>query len=199
MAKGERTRKDIIDHAMALAAEVGLEPLSLGMLAASAGISKSGLFAHFKSKEALQLAVLDEAVARFSTIVLRPALQAPRGEARLRALFESYLLWKSYHNPSGCIFVALSHEYDDRPGQVRDRLVAMLRDWDDTIRRVAQTAIDEGDFRPDLDPQLFAFEFQGIGMAHHHMLRLLEERNTLQLTRAAFEELLRRSRAVSPL
>src|SRR5688572_13324056 len=102
MAKGERTRKEILDHAFALAAEVGLEGLSLGILAASAGMSKSGLFAHFKSKEALQIGVIDEAVDRFNAIVLRPAVAQPRGEPRMRALFERYLLWKFDHNPSGC-------------------------------------------------------------------------------------------------
>lgn len=197
MAKGERTRKEILDHAFALAAEVGLEALSLGMLAASSGLSKSGLFAHFKSKEALQIGVIDEAVDRFSAIVLRPAVAQPRGEPRMRALFERYLLWKFDHNPAGCIFVALSHEYDDRPGPVRDRLVEVLRDWHDTIRRVARAAIEQGDFREDLDLDLFSFEFQGIGMAHHHMLRLLEDPHTLQLTHAAFEGLLERSRPPS--
>ena len=197
MAKGERTRKEILDHAFALAAEVGLEGLSLGILAASAGMSKSGLFAHFKSKEALQIGVIDEAVDRFNAIVLRPAVAQPRGEPRMRALFERYLLWKFDHNPSGCIFVALSHEYDDRPGPVRDRLVEALRDWHNTIRRVARAAIEQGDFRVNLDLDLFSFEFQGIGMAHHHVLRLLEVPHALQLTHAAFEGLLERSRSPS--
>jgi AcrR family transcriptional regulator len=193
MAKGERTRKEILDHAFALTAEVGLEALSLGMLAASAGMSKSGLFAHFKSKEALQIGVINEALERLITIVVRPALAQPRGEPRVRALFERYLLWKSDHNPSGCIFVALSHEYDDRPGVVRDRLVETLRDWHVTIRRVAITAVEQGHFRKDLDPDLFSFEFHGIGMAHHHLSRLVEDPNALRLTRAAFEGLMQRS------
>jgi AcrR family transcriptional regulator len=197
MAKGGRTRKEILDHAFALAAEVGLEGLTLGMLAASAGLSKSGLFAHFKSKEALQIGIIDEAVDRFSAIVLRPALAQPRGEPRVRALFDRYLQWKFDHNPSGCIFVALSHEYDDRPGPVRERLVEVLRDWHGTIRRTAHAAIDHGDFRGDLDLDLFSFEFHGIGMAHHHMLRLLEDPHALRLTRAAFERLLERSRSFS--
>jgi AcrR family transcriptional regulator len=195
MAKGERTRRDIIDHAFALAKESGLEGVSLGVLASQAGLSKSGLFAHFKSKEALQLGVLQEAVDRFGATVLRPALDMPRGEARVRALFEHFLRWKGEENPSGCIFMALSYEYDDRPGPIRDRLVAVLRDWHNSIRRVAQAAVETGEFRADLDTDLFAFEFQGIAMSHHHAGRLLEHPQAEKLNWAAFEALLARSRA----
>ncbi len=198
MAKGERTRKDIIDHAFALAGEVGLESVSLGVLASQTGLSKSGLFAHFKSKEALQLGVIDEAVERFGAIVLQPALRVPRGEARVRALFERYQRWKSGDDVSGCIFISLSHEYDDRPGPIRDRLVGVLRDWHETIRRVAEAAMEQGDFRADLDTDLFAFEFQGIAMAHHHAGRLLELSAADRLNCTAFEALLDRSRAILP-
>ncbi len=192
MAKGERTRKEIIDHAFVLAGEVGLESVTLSVLAGQAGLSKSGLFAHFKSKEALQLGVIEEAVERFAAVVLRPALAEPRGEPRVRALFERYLVWKA----SGtCIFLSLSHEYDDRPGLIRDRLVKALRDWHETIRRVAQTAVEEGDFRADLDTELFAFEAQGIIMAHLHAARLLELPRAELIHIAAFEALLDRSRA----
>ena len=198
MAKGERTRRDIIDHAFALAQEAGLEGVSLGVLASHAGLSKSGLFAHFKSKEALQLCVLDEAAERFAATVMRPAFQQPRGEPRVRALFEHFLRWKGEENLSGCIFMALSYEYDDRPGLIRDRLVDGLRNWHDTIRRVAQAAVEEGAFCADLDTDLFAFEFQGIVMSHHHATRLLELAQATRLNVAAFEALLDRSRAVSP-
>jgi AcrR family transcriptional regulator len=197
MAKGERTRRDIIDHAFALAKEAGLEGVSLGVLASQAGLSKSGLFAHFKSKEALQLGVLEEAAERFTATVMRPALLHPRGEPRVRALFEHFLRWKGEENPSGCIFMALSYEYDDRPGPIRDRLVAVLRDWHDAIRRVAQAAVEQGEFRAELDTDLFAFEFQGIAMSHHHAGRLLEHPQAERLNAAAFEALLDRSRAVS--
>jgi AcrR family transcriptional regulator len=195
MAKGERTRRDIIDHAFALAKEAGLEGVSLGVLASHAGLSKSGLFAHFKSKEALQLGVLEEAVERFSATVVSPALKHPRGEPRVRALFEHFLRWKGEENPSGCIFMALSYEYDDRPGPIRDRLVAALREWHHTIGKVAQAAMETGDFRADLDADLFAFEFQGIAMSHHHANRLLEHPRADALNSAAFEALLDRSRA----
>lgn len=198
MAKGERTRKEIIDHAFTLAREAGLEAVSLGVLASLAGMSKSGLFAHFKSKEALQLAVVDEAIARFTATVLRPALAEPRGERRVRALFERYLVWKSGNQGDRCLFLSLAHEYDDRPGPIRDRLVGVLSDWNDTIARVARTAIDVGDFRADLDTELFAFECQGIIMAHLHAVSLLALPTAGHLHIAAFEALLDRSRAASP-
>jgi AcrR family transcriptional regulator len=198
MAKGERTRKDIIDHAFMLAEEVGLENVSLGVLAAMTGLSKSGLFAHFKSKEALQLSVIEEGVERFAAIVLRPALAEPRGERRVRALFEGYLLWKSAGTAERCIFLSLSHEYDDRPGPIRDRLAVALRYWHQSIRRVAEAAVEQGDFRADLDTELFAFECQGIIMAHLHAVRLLELPAAEQLHIAAFEALLDRSRARAP-
>ena len=198
MAKGERTRKDIIDRAFGLALEAGLEGVSLGVLASQAGLSKSGLFAHFKSKEALQLDVLEEAVERFTATVMRPALAQPRGEPRVRALFENFLRWKGEENASGCIFMALSYEYDDRPGPIRDRLVIALRNWHDAIRRVAQTAVDAGVFRADLDADLFAFEFQGIVISHHHATRLLELPHADRLNAAAFEALLDRARAGAP-
>ena len=195
MTKGERTRKDIIGHAFTLAGEVGLENVSLGVLAGQTGLSKSGLFAHFKSKEALQLGVIEEAVERFVTIVVRPALSEPRGERRVRALFDRYLVWKHSGAAERCLFLSLSHEYDDRPGPIRDRLVAVLRYWHDTICRVAQTAVEQGDFRADLDTEQFAFESQGIIMAHLHAVSLLELPSADALHIAAFEALLDRSRA----
>jgi AcrR family transcriptional regulator len=198
MAKGERTRKEIIDHAFDLAKEAGLEGVSLGVLAHQAGLSKSGLFAHFKSKEALQLGVLEEAVERFTATVVRPALAEPRGERRVRALFERYLAWKSGTSGDRCIFLSLAHEYDDRPGPIRDRLVVVLADWHQTIARVAQSAIDVGAFRTDLDTGLFAFECQGIIMAHLHAVSLLELPDANRMHIAAFEALLDRSLAPSP-
>ena len=202
MSKGERTRKEILDRAFVLAGEIGLEALSLGTLAAETGLSKSGLFAHFKSKEALQLDLLKEAVERFTETVVRPALKAPPGEPRVRALFERYQRWKSgegagsvLKQATGCIFMSLSHEYDDRPGPVRERLVEALCDWHDTICRVAATAKKQGDFRADLDTDLFAFEFMGIAMSHHHAERLLELDAAERLNAAAFESLIARSRA----
>lgn len=195
MQKGAQTRKDVLNRAFAIAGELGLEALSLGILAASAGLSKSGLFAHFKSKEALQLAVIDEARERFTAIVVKPALKAPRGEERVRALFDRFMIWKTQNTPPGCIFTSLSQEYDDRPGPVRDRLVQAQEEWGDTIRRVAQTAVDSGAFRKTLDLEMFVFAFHGVTMAHQYVGKLLRHPRTDILARQVFENLIESSRS----
>jgi AcrR family transcriptional regulator len=196
MSKGERTRDDIIEKTILMAGEIGLENVSLGTLASETGLSKSGLFAHFKSKEALQLEVIDEIRNRFVDAVIRPALTAPRGEPRVRAFFERYLEWvASAHPYGGCIYMALSYEYDDRPGPIRDRLRANHLDLYDTLARIVQTAIDGRHFRKDLNPQLFAFEVIGINMAYQHRRKFLQLPNAREFALAAFERLVERSRA----
>ncbi|MDR3428871.1 TetR/AcrR family transcriptional regulator [Silvimonas sp.] len=197
MGKGEQKRQDIIEHALLLAGKVGLEGLSLGGLAASMEISKSGLFAHFKSKEALQLAVLELACERFAAEVLVPAVALPRGQKRLNGLFEHYLAWiRGQTSQGSCIFMALAHEYDDRPGEIRDVLVQSWRDFGGSVARVAATAITEGEFRPDCDPAQFAFEFVGIVMVFQHAHKLLGETQAEARARLAFKRLMRSYRIV---
>jgi AcrR family transcriptional regulator len=195
MSKGEETRREIVDRALALASEVGLEGLSLGNLAADVKLSKSGLFAHFKSKEALQLEVLQRAIDRFIGEVVMPALAQPRGEPRVTTLFERYLAWIGSRERKGsCFFIALSQEYDDRPGPVRDLLVKSQRDWQRTIARAARIAVEEGHFRADLDTEQFAYELVGIGMAFQQLYKLLEHPKAAQRARTAFRALVARSR-----
>lgn len=195
MSKGDQTRKDIVQRAFALSRQVGLEGLSLGVLAEDLALSKSGLFAHFKSKEALQLTVLQYAIETFAHTVVAPALREPRGETRVDVLFERYIQW-IYGDDSGgrCFFMALAQEYDDRPGQVHDLLVQSQREWYQTIARVAQGGIRAGDFRADLDTDQFAFEFVGIAMTFQHVHKLLADDHAEQKARAAFTNLLERSR-----
>ena len=196
MSKGERTRKEIIDKAFILAGNLGLEALSIGALAAETGLSKSGLFAHFKSKEALQLGVIEEVRTRFTNTVIRPALDASRGEPRVRAFFEHYLNWiDNNRSNGGCLLMALSHEYDDRPGPVRDKLVASQMDFQDILTRMARTAQEQGYFRADLDPEQFAFELTAIEMGYQHQMKFLKLANARKYAEAAFEALLQRSRA----
>jgi len=195
MTKGEETRREIVDRALSLASEVGLEGLSLGTLAADVKLSKSGLFAHFKSKEALQLDVLQRAIDRFVGEVVRPALLKPRGEPRVAAIFDRYLAWISGSERKGsCLFIALSQEYDDRPGAVRDLLVKSQRDWHQTIARAARIAIEQGHFRADLDVEQFAFEVVGFGMAFQQLYKLLDHPRAEQRARTAFRSLVARSR-----
>ncbi len=192
--KGEATKQHILERALELAGKIGLEGLSIGMLAEDLKLSKSGLFAHFQSKEALQLGVLDVAQAQFIDRVTKPGLTAPRGEPRVRALFEKWIAWGKL-NPGGCIFINTAVEFDDIPGPIRDCAVRNQRDWQDVLVGVAKTAMSEGDFSSDADPEQFAFEVWGTMLAWHHMSRLLHDPKADKRAHAAFESLLDRCRA----
>jgi AcrR family transcriptional regulator len=197
-SKGEQTREAILAHALGLATRIGFEGLTIGRLAEDLHMSKSGLFAHFRSKEALQLEILRFAGARMVDTVVRPALAAPRGEPRVRALFERWLAWEQSPSlPGGCPFMAASFELDDRPGPVRDFVVQNLRDWMDTMAGAARIAVQEGHFRADLDCEQFAHECQGIGLAFVHASRLMRDPSAHARARGAFESLLSRCRAPS--
>lgn len=196
MQKGQLTRTAIVEKALDTASRVGFEQLSLADLAADTNMSKSGLYAHFKSKEALQLAVLELAIERFARVVIHPALRQPRGEPRLRALFEGYLEWIGGSLTQGrCIFMALSQEYRDRPGAIRDLVVASMKDWHSTLARVAGDAIEDGEFSSGEDPRQLAFEVVGIGMSFQQSYKLLGREDAETLARRAFEALLLRARA----
>jgi AcrR family transcriptional regulator len=196
MRKGERTRGTILDGAWKLATELGLEGLTLGRLADELEISKSGLFAHFASKEDLQVQTLERAAQRFVEVVIRPALEVHGGERRLRTLFERWLEWWK-RQAGGCIFVAAAAELDDRPGPARDRLVALQREWRATLARIVKRAQDSGELRRDLDPHQLAFEIQGIGLTGHETARLLRDPRAVERARAAFERLLADARTRS--
>lgn len=191
MSKGEATRQVILDQAYARARAGGLASLTIGTLATDLHLSKSGLFAHFGSKEALQLAVLEHAITLFVDNVVRPGLRTPRGEPRIRAFFDNWLAWGLTHDTvGGCLFVAAAIELDDQPGPVRDRLVASQQDWLDTIAGAVRTAVREGHFREDVDPEQFAFDLYGILLSSHHARRLMGDPAALDRARRAFEALL---------
>jgi AcrR family transcriptional regulator len=194
VSKGEATKVSILDEALHVASQVGFEGLSIGQLAERTEMSKSGLFAHFRSKEQLQLQTLDHAVARFTDIVVRPTLRAPRGERRVRELFERWLDWESEALAGGCVFATAAIEYDDQPGVMHDSLVRQQRDWTELIATVAGTAVSEGEFRTDLDTRQFAFSLQSLMFGYRHAGRLLRDPDALARTRAAFEQLLASSR-----
>ena len=193
--KGELTRQAIVEQAARMATRIGLEGLSIGALAEELELSKSGLFAHFKSKEALQLHVLEFGIARFVETVVKPGLSAPRGEKRVRALFERWMDWPKSSGMSGCMFVALATELDDQPGPVRERLVQSQKDWLEVIANAVRTGVTEGEFRRDADPEQFAHELYGIMLANHHAVRLLRSRGAADRTKRAFARLLDSVRA----
>lgn len=195
MGKGEETREAILDEALVVASRLGFTGLTIGRLAEQTGMSKSGLFAHFRSKEQLQLQTLEHARRRFIDTTVRPALTAPRGEKRVRELFDRWLAWETDGLPGGCIFVTGSVEFDDQPGPMRDALVRDQRDWLDTVATVAEAAIAEGVFRADLDPRQFAFDLQALTLGYRHYERLLHDERAADLAGAGFEALLDRARA----
>jgi len=156
-------------------------------------MSKSGLFAHFRSKQQLQLQVLEEARQRFIDIVVAPALKKPRGEARLRAMFENTMHRWEHELPGGCVFHAVSAELDEQPGPARDYLIETQRDYADTLKHAAQIAVEEGQFRKDLDLDQFVFELRSITAAYHHFGRLLGDPNAERRARKMFDGLLARA------
>lgn len=192
MSKGAETREAILDTASRLARTVGLGGITIGTLATTTELSKSGLYAHFRSKESLQIQVLEHTRTRFVAEVLAPSLSTPRGEPRVRALFENWLAWDG--KEGGCLFVAASSELDDQPGPVRDHLVRYQQDWLDALAEVFRTGISEGHFGGDVDPEQFAFEEDGVMLSHHMSSRLLADEKSATRARRAFESLLDRAR-----
>jgi AcrR family transcriptional regulator len=192
VAKGDETRLAVLDQAVDVARRVGLRGLTIGSLAEQAHLSKSGLFGHFRSKEALQLQVLEHARADFEQQVARPALGTARGEPRVRALLDHWLRWISL--PGGCPLVAASTEFDDQPGAVRDRLVRDERDLFDMIATIFRTGVTEGHFRADADAEQFAQDFLGVILACHHAARLLTDPRAEARARRAVQALLAQAR-----
>jgi AcrR family transcriptional regulator len=192
MGKGEETRQAILDEALALCSQVGVSGLSIGALADKAGMSKSGVFAHFGSKEELQIAVMRESQQRFVDIVVRPALKAPRGIARLRAIFTNWLDWTERAQlPGGCPMNAAAQEFDDQPGPVRDAVEAGLADGHRLLANAVRMAIEAGELRPDTDIDQFVFEFTGLTLANMQSKRLFKDRDANRRALDAFERLVR--------
>ncbi len=176
VGKGDATRETILRHAVGLASRVGLSGLSIGRLAQELDLSKSGLFSHFHSKEALQIQVLEYGASRFVENVVKPALEAPRGIPRINGLFDRWIAW-SQSDPlsGGCFFVAMVTDLDGRPGPSRDLLVRLQRSWMDFLADLVRSVVREGPFRPDTDPEQFANDMYGVMLAYHHASRLLDD------------------------
>jgi len=190
LMKGRQTRATILDAALALASHMGLEGLSIGALAEVTQMSKSGVFAHFGSREELQISVVREYHAKFSEEVFEPAMKAARGLPRLRALFDRWFKRVSIEIDAGCIYISGAVEFDDRPGPVRDALVSMVQTWQNALERAIRMAVDEGHLRADTDPKQMLFEVHGLILALHHDARFLRHEGADTRARAAFENVL---------
>jgi AcrR family transcriptional regulator len=191
--KGEQTKAAILDEALRVASKLGLEGLTIGGLAEATGMSKSGLFAHFGSREDLQLAVLEHAAQRYGETVLMPVLKIDRGLPRLRAMFAHWLDWTLASGlPGGCIMIAAAAEYDDRPGPIRDAVIANQHRGNAVTQKAVRLAIEEGHLKTGTDPEQIAFELLGIVLASHNHRRLLGDKEARKRSITAFEELVAR-------
>ncbi|MBV1859716.1 MAG: TetR/AcrR family transcriptional regulator [Nannocystaceae bacterium] len=194
MGKGAQTRQAILDRALDLSSEVGLEGLTFGVLAKLTGMSKSGLYAHFDSKETLQRKVLDSAATRFIAAVLTPAFKERRGLPRIEKMFDRWVRWETEEFSGGCPFMAAATEFDDRTGPVRDHLKLHLENMLGALARSARIAVEESHFRTDLDDEQFAYEVWGQLLAYQHYGRLLGHPKANERARKAFRNLIESSR-----
>ncbi len=195
--KGRQTRASIVDAALSLATHRGLEGLTIGALADATGMSKSGVFAHFGSRDELQISVIREYHTRFEDEIFYPAIREARGLPRLFSMFERWARRVSLEAEAGCIYISGAVEFDDRPGPVRDALADMVRTWHTGLLRSIQQSKDEGHLRPDTDARQMLFEMHGLILALHHDARFLELPGALDRTRVGFQNILDRCQSPS--
>ena len=190
--KGQQTKATIVDAALGLATQIGLEGLSIGALAEVTQMSKSGVFAHFGSREELQISVVREYHARFEEEVFYPALQAERGLPRLRALFANWMQRTSVEIDSGCIYISGAVEFDDRPGPVRDAIASSVKTWLAAMHRSVTNAQEEGHLDNDANAQQILFEIHGLILALHYEARFLKTPGSMERALTGFENILQR-------
>ena len=191
MQKGQQTKAAIVDAALGLATQIGLEGLSIGALAEVTQMSKSGVFAHFGSREELQISVVREYHTRFEQEVFYPAMQEPRGLPRLRALFRNWMNRTSVEIDSGCIYISGAVEFDDRTGPVRDALVGSVKSWLAAMTRAVIQAREEGHLRAEFDEQQLIFEIHGLILALHYEARFLKTPGSTDRAHAGFDNILK--------
>ncbi len=189
LSKGEETRALILEAAVQHAGVHGFDALTIGLLAEQTGLSKSGLFAHFGSKEELQIATLDEAVRRYNEVAFMPALKAPRGLQRLSLMFDNWLQWMERSGLRACPMIAANTEFDDRPGPMRDAVVEHMQRQHHEMMRCVQMAKDTGELSTDTDPEQFAFELFGIVSSCYRSRSLFQDANANARARKAFDRL----------
>ena len=192
LPKGQQTKAAIVDAALRMAAQVGLEGLSIGSLAEAMGMSKSGVFAHFGSRDELQISVVREYYARFEAQVFQPAMMQPRGLPRVRALFEHWMRFTSAELDSGCIFISGAVEFDDRPGPVRDALAEAVSAWIDAMTRAVAQAGEQGHLLASADPRQISFEIHALILALHYEARFMRRPGSMERAVQGFHNILAR-------
>jgi AcrR family transcriptional regulator len=200
MRKGELTRAAILDVALGLASRDGLEGLTIGLLADKMNMSKSGVFAHFGSREDLQIEVLKLYHHHFEQEIFYPSMKEPRGLPRLQAMFARWVERVTVEIASGCIYISGAVEYDDRPGAIREELVGMVRAWQNALLRCVEQATEMKHLRADTDPQQLVYEMYGLVLALHHDARFLKRPGSVDRAQAGFERLIEsyRNAAANP-
>ena len=190
MTKGKDTKLMILEIGLDMASQLGLDAVSIGALAKATQMSKSGLFAHFQSKENLQNDILHHAGQIFSEGVVVPALKTKAGIPRIRALVDNWIKW-TFQLSGGCIFVQSSNDFKDRPSKVRAYLLGQQKAWIDCLRRLAESAIDAGDFRKGIDCEQFAFELYSLLLGFHLYQKLLKSEDIPERQQTALETLIK--------
>ncbi len=199
LRKGELTRAAILDVALDLSSRDGLEGLTIGLLADKMKMSKSGVFAHFGSREDLQIEVLKLYHQHFEEEVFYPSMKEPRGLPRLRGMFTRWVKRVSIEIASGCIYISGAAEYDDRPGAIREELVGMVCAWQDALHRCVGQATALGHLRADTDPQQMVYEMYGLVLALHHDARFIKRPGSVDRAQVGFERLLKSYQTAGPL
>ena len=192
LQKGQQTKSVIVDAALGLATHIGLEGLSIGALADVTGMSKSGVFAHFGSREELQISVIREYHNRFEQEVFYPAMSSPRGVARLRAMFDNWMKRTSIEIDSGCIYISGAIEFGDRTGLVRDALVSSVMTWHAAMKRAIEHCKELGQLRDEVSPEQMLFEIHGLILALHYEARFLQTPGSIDRAITGFNNILAR-------
>ena len=195
MRKGEQTKAAIIDVAVALASVDGLEGLTIARIAERMSMSKSGVFAHFGSREDLQIEVVREYHRRFEEEVFMPAIREKRGLPRLLRLFDNWVMRVTQEIDSGCIYISGAVEYDEREGPVRDELTKSVKTWLSALVKAVQQSVELRQLRSDTDPKQLVFEMHGLILALHHDARFLKQRAAVERAKKGFERLIASYRA----
>ena len=194
-SKGALTKAMIVDQALRIASHQGLEGLTVGHLADALTMSKSGVFAHFGSREELQLAVVREYYQRFEARVFQPALLEPKGLARLQKMINLWVQTSIQELSAGCIFISGAVEFDDRPGPVRDELVRSVQIWRTALKRAIEQAVEVGDLKQDCAPEAMLFQIYSYVQGLHHDARFLHISRSVDLATQSIQQTIDQNRS----